>query len=165
GDRPDLADELRRRLLDLEAATEEFRTALTGLGPAVSAEAGPAGAPELRPGDEPLPGFRLEKRLGRGGFGEVWQATAPGGFAVALKFGPLSRPAGAAEQQALAIVRQVRHVHLLTLFGAWQTDSLLIIAMELADRSLLQRLDEAVGRGLAGLPRVELLRHAQAAAA
>src|SRR5262249_58131195 len=67
----------------------------------------------------------------------------PGGLPVALKFVP--RHAGArAERRALDILKQVRHPHLLATVGAWQQGEHLIIAMELADRTPLDRLHEAV---------------------
>jgi hypothetical protein len=36
-------------------------------------------------GDEPVPGYRLEKWIGEGAMGEVWQASSAGGIKVALK--------------------------------------------------------------------------------
>src|SRR5262245_52297 len=36
-------------------------------------------------GAEPIPGYVLVERLGVGGFGEVWKASAPGGLAKAIK--------------------------------------------------------------------------------
>jgi tetratricopeptide (TPR) repeat protein/serine/threonine protein kinase len=110
-------------------------------------------------GDEPVAGYRLIQRLGVGGFGVVWKAEGPGGFHVALKFVPLAEPVGAVELRALEIVRQIRHPHLLSNFGAWQLDGYLIIAMELAERTLLERFREAAAGGLPGIPAPEIHEH------
>src|SRR5437016_238251 len=89
----------------------------------------------LVPGARPVPDFELVQLLGRGGFGEVWKATGPGGFAVALKFIRLGNRAGTVELRSLELMKDIRHPHLLGMFGAWQRDDTLIIAMELADRT------------------------------
>lgn len=75
-----------------------------------------------RKGDEPIPGFKLVERLGRGAFGEVWKATGPGGTWAALKFISLFRNAGRKEFRALQRVKQVRHVHLTPITGIWLAD-------------------------------------------
>jgi serine/threonine protein kinase/Flp pilus assembly protein TadD len=117
-----------------------------------------------RPGDQPVRGHRLIRRRGRGGFAEVWEAEAPGGFRVAMKFVRLSSPLRAAELRALEVVRQIRHPNLLTSFGSWLVDDLLIVGMELADRSLWDRLLEANAQGMRGIPRDELLGYLAGAA-
>jgi tetratricopeptide (TPR) repeat protein len=61
-------------------------------------------------------------------------------------------------------MKGVRHAHLLPMFGAWQREGQLIIAMELADRTLWQRWQEAVQQGLPGIPPDELLGYLQEAA-
>ncbi len=114
---------------------------------------------ELRTGARPVEGYTLIERLGRGGFGEVWKATGPGGFLVALKFVPLDGNVGAVELRALEVIKTIRHPHLLANFGAWQQDGALIIAMELADRTLLDRFREAAGQGFTGIPAPEIFEH------
>jgi WD40 repeat protein len=122
------------------------------------------GGRRLNAGDEPVPGYHLVRPLGRGGFGEVWEATAPGNFKVALKLVPLDHRAGTTEMRALEILREIRHPNLLTVFGAWQTDDWLVIGMELADRTLWDRYEELQRQGQSGIPLRELLRYSQEAA-
>ena len=109
--------------------------------------------PLARAGDRPVPGYCLITRRGRGGFGEVWEAEAAGGFRVALKMVRLPTEARSAEVSALTVVRGIRHPNLLVSFGAWQEDGVLIVGMELADRSLWDRFIEAEDQGLRGIPR------------
>jgi formylglycine-generating enzyme required for sulfatase activity len=124
----------------------------------------PAEGFDLRPGARPIADFQLLHRLGRGGFGEVWKAAGAGGIDVALKFIRLDDGAGAVEQRSLDLMKNLRHAHLLGCFGAWQRDGFLILALELADGSLLDRLYQALRQGLPGVPRGELLEQMQEAA-
>src|SRR5262249_32499610 len=46
----------------------------------------PPFAPEA--GAQPIPGYRLTEKIGRGWAGEVWECEAPGGLRKAIKFVP-----------------------------------------------------------------------------
>jgi formylglycine-generating enzyme required for sulfatase activity/serine/threonine protein kinase len=111
----------------------------------------------LAAGARPLPDYELKALLGRGGFGEVWRATGPGGFDVALKFVRLEGQAGDVERRALETIKGLRHAHLLPVFGAWERDGWLIMAMELADKTLMDRLHEYRKAGKTGISHNELL--------
>src|ERR1700722_16183477 len=135
-DCPELRDELRAQIAALEKMDRLL--ALSGNGqPVVKTERRQTSYDDLRPGWEPIAGYRLEKQLGKGGVGEVWKAIGPGGFSVALKFVSLTSQPGASELRSLDVIKTLRHPNLLAIFGAWQVHGFLIIAMEMADKALL----------------------------
>jgi hypothetical protein len=157
-DCPELVEELRRRV---EALRE--MNWLSGLQDGPTSQQG-GRRPSLAAGDEPVPGYRLVRCIGEGGFGEVWQATAPDGVPVALKFVLWARNAAAVEARALEALKDIRHPNLLRSLGSWQADNRLVIALELADRTLMDRWQEAREQGLPGIPRQELLGYLRQAA-
>lgn len=122
----------------------------------------------LKPGSRPVPNhpsYELVCKIGRGAFGEVWRSRAPGGIDVALKFIALNSSAHAAtEFRSVDVMRSARHPNLVSLYGAWYEDGYLILAMELCDRSLQDRLAEAQSQKLPGIPMDELLGYMRDAA-
>src|SRR3954463_7915679 len=131
-----------------------------------------------RPGDDVAPEHKLERFLGRGGFGEVWKAIGPGGVELAVKIINLSGDQGFKEFRAVRLLRRLRHPNLVPLFGFWLKDdrgciigdnaaesptrihgtaSEMIIAMGLGEKSLFDRLKECKRDGRQGIPMVELL--------
>jgi formylglycine-generating enzyme required for sulfatase activity len=109
-------------------------------------------------------GFTLISELGRGGFGQVWKATGPGGFPVAMKYVRLDQRAAQLEIRSLELMREIRHPYLLGLFGAWHREGWLIVAMELADGTLWQRHKQLIAAGEPGIPREDLLQRMDEAA-
>jgi eukaryotic-like serine/threonine-protein kinase len=128
-------------------------------------------AMRLAKGVEPIPGYVLVERLGQGGFGEVWKAEAPGGLLKAIKLvhGTLFSAIGEEEHvqkelKSLNCVKSVRHPYILSLDRYDVVSGQLLIVMELADRSLWDRLQQCRTQGLQGIPRNELLHYMAEAA-
>jgi serine/threonine protein kinase len=104
-------------------------------------------------------GFNLLECIGRGSYGEVWKAEAPGGVLVALKVvkWPIGHQLNQMELRSLELLKRLRHPFLVQLQAYWQEDERLFMAMELADMSL-EAMDEKYRReGEEGIPIDELL--------
>jgi serine/threonine protein kinase len=126
--------------------------------PAASANlAAPTGGTVLPVGG----GYKMIKRIGSGGFGEVWRAEAPGGIAMALKiiFRPLDHEEAQRELQALELIKGLSHPFLLQTQSFYPLEDRLIIGMELAEGSLRDRLKECRQAKLPGIPLHELIRY------
>ena len=124
----------------------------------------------LTDGLQIVPGYRLETRLGKGGFGEVWRAVGPGKIAVALKIiAAKGSKTGEREFKSLDLLRDLRHPNLLPIQAYWLLDddgqvieddrvpTSIVIAMLLGGKNLRQRLNECREGGVAGIPPRELL--------
>ena len=124
----------------------------------------PPPVPPAHPSSGVLPpgeGYLLIERIGKGEYGEVYRALAPGGVAVAVKrvFRPMNDESSRRELKALERVRELRHPFLLQTHNYYSLDDRLIIVMELADGSLEDRFKECCAAGLPGIPVEELLRY------
>ncbi|MEM1069250.1 MAG: protein kinase [Planctomycetota bacterium] len=89
----------------------------------------------LKRGFQFAPGYRLQEFLGRGQFGQVWRATAPGGAATAAKFIDLSDGQGQKEYEGVKRVKQIRHANLMPITAIWLLDGEGKVIEELPDEA------------------------------
>lgn len=118
------------------------------------------------PNVEPIPGYRIIRFLGRGGFGEVWEVEAPGGLRKAIKIASMETDdeGECRELEGLQKVRKIRHPYLLSIERYDLIENDLVIIMELADKNLADRFEECLAEKKRGIPRDELLRYIHEAA-
>jgi serine/threonine protein kinase len=129
----------------------------------------PSSAPQVLPdaqatpvGGDTLPAdlnYKLIRLIGRGAFGQVYEAEAPGGFRVAIKkiIRDVAHPASQGEIEALEAIKAITHPFLLQTQAYWVFRNHLVIVMELADGSLTDRIEYHKSKGLPGVPPEELI--------
>jgi len=114
---------------------------------------------------EPFPGYKLRQLLGRGGFAEVWEAETKTGQAIALKFLPCGDGLAASKEvRSIQAVRQISHPNIIRIDQVWVHLGYIIVAMELAEGSLLDLLEAYQSEFDTPVPPEQVLLHLSEAA-
>ncbi len=93
-------------------------------------------------GAVPFPGYRLLRLRGIGGFASVWEAQSPTGERVAMKFmSSANASTTSRELRSLQAIQPLDHPNLLRIRQVWSLPGCIVIAMDLADASMLDLLE------------------------
>jgi serine/threonine protein kinase, bacterial len=96
----------------------------------------------LEAGTEPVAGLKLELLRGRGGFAEVWEAVDKKGNRCAVKFmAGKNSSSSVKETRIIQSIRKLYHKNLLRVHDVFSIPEYIVVAMELADGSLLDLMD------------------------
>jgi serine/threonine protein kinase len=146
-----------------QPAPEQSAPETLSEAPPVPKSPPPPAKPPGASASQTLPGGSYEQleRIGKGQFGEVYRARTTGGVLVAVKkiFRSIDDESSQREIKALQRVRDLRHPFLLQTIDFYPYDDKLVIVMELADGSLLDRFKECRAAGQPGIPADELLAY------
>jgi serine/threonine protein kinase len=109
--------------------------------------------------------LKLEQLRGRGGFAEVWEARDEVNAPIALKFISASKTTTTVKEvKSLQAIQALRHPNILRTDRVWCVDGYIVIAMELADASLLDILDAYLAEYKTPIPHETLGPYMQQAA-
>jgi serine/threonine protein kinase len=120
----------------------------------------------LEAGLRPIPGYRTTRLLGTGAFGQVWEAEAPDGRPVALKFIDCRTKSTSmirGEIRVLEGLRALSHPHIIQFHGVEAYAHYIVLSMERADGNLAdlhQTYLEEFGSHVPAEHALELLGHA-----
>jgi serine/threonine protein kinase, bacterial len=96
----------------------------------------------LEAGSQPFPGLKLVQLRGRGGFAEVWEAIDRSGKRIAVKFmASRNSTSSVKEMRIIQAIQKLAHRNLLLINQVWSIPEYIVVAMELAEGSLLDLLE------------------------